>query len=122
MSTPPRVLLACSDLFFSTQLRGVAQAAGAAVDVELSAARIAERAVGGGYSLVVTDLEMTGLDLPAVIAGLSTDSRPTVLAFGPHVQAARLKAAREAGCEHVVPRSMAAETVAQILGDLKRIG
>lgn len=111
----PRVLLVCSDLFFSTQLRSAAQSAGATVDVELSAARIVEQTATGAYTLVVIDLEIMGLDLAAVIAGLPIDNRPVVVAFGPHVQAQRLKAAREAGCDHVVPRSIAAETLGTLV-------
>jgi DNA-binding NarL/FixJ family response regulator len=115
MSTPARVLLICSDLFFSTQLRSAAQSAGAQADVELSAARIGERTATAAYSLIVIDLEMTSLDLAAALAALPAENRPHVLAFGPHVQAQRLKAARDAGCDTVVPRSVAAETLAKIV-------
>ncbi|MFO1094549.1 MAG: hypothetical protein U0992_14780 [Planctomycetaceae bacterium] len=112
----PHVLLVCGDLFFSTQLKSAAEATGAAVDVELSAARIGQRIASGAYALVVIDLEMAGLDVPAVVVGLPTENRPVIVAFGPHVQAQRLKAARDAGCDHVVPRSIAAETVAKFVG------
>lgn len=120
MTTPPRVLLVCSDLFFLTQLRSAAQAAGAAVDVELSAARIGQRLSGGGYALVAIDLEMAGVELPELMAGLADEGRPAVVAFGPHVRAALLKGAREAGCDHVVPRSMAVELVAGLAAQASR--
>ena len=112
----PRVLLLCSDLFFSTQLKGAAQSAGAAVEVELRLAHALEHASSGDYRLLVVDLEFPGLDIAALVAGLPAENRPTVIAFGPHVQVARLKAARDAGCDEVVPRSIAAETVAKLVG------
>jgi DNA-binding response OmpR family regulator len=114
-ATSPRVLLVCSDLFFSTQLRSAAQSAGAQPDVELQPARVAERIGGGEYRLVVVDLETTGLDIAALIASLPAENRPHVLAFGPHVQAQRLKAARDAGCDTVVPRSIAAQTLVELV-------
>ncbi|MBL8848293.1 MAG: hypothetical protein JNG89_01355 [Planctomycetaceae bacterium] len=115
MSTPARVLIVCSDLFFSTQLRSAAQVTGAQADVELSAARIGERTAAGHYSAIALDLEMSGLDVAAALAALPVENRPHVMAFGPHVQAQRLKAARDAGCDTVVPRSMAAEALAKMV-------
>ena len=47
---------------------------------------------------------------------LPQENRPLVLGFGPHVQVALLKAAREAGCDQVVPRSIAVETVVKLVG------
>jgi len=117
-NSPPRVLLLCGDLFFSTQLRSAAQAQGVSVDVELQAARAVERAASGGYRVIVVDLEFTGLDLASLIGGLATDHRPHVVAFGPHVQAARLRAARDAGCDTVVPRSIAVETVSKLVSNV----
>ena len=114
--TAPRVLLLCGDLFFSTQLRSAAQAQGVSVDVELQAPRAVERAASGGYRLIVVDLEFANLDLPALLSELPVENRPHVLAFGPHVQAQRLKAARDAGCDHVVPRSIAVEAIAKLVG------
>ena len=112
----PRVLLLCGDLFFSTQLRLAAQAQGVSVDVELQAPRAVERAASGGYQLIVVDLEFGSLDLPELLAELPVENRPAVLAFGPHVQAQRLKAARDAGCDHVVPRSVAVEAIEKLVG------
>jgi DNA-binding NarL/FixJ family response regulator len=113
----PRVLLLCGDLFFSTQLRSAAQAQGVSIDVELQAPRAVERAASRGYQLIVVDLEFPNLDLAALLGELPAENRPQVLAFGPHVQTARLRAARDAGCDHVVPRSIAVETVAKLVGN-----
>ncbi len=116
MPEQPRVLLVCSDLFFSTQLKGRAESAGAAVDVELSPGRVAERVSGGDYSHIVLDLESAGLNVAGLLDGLSAEGRPEVIAFGPHVQTARLEAARAAGCDHVVSRGQIASSLALLLG------
>lgn len=115
-SAQARVVLVCSDLFFAAQLRAAAERQRAAVELELEPSRAAARACERACHLLVIDLETTGLDLAALLAELGGPQRPPVVAFGPHVQTERLRAAREAGCDHVVPRSRAAATVARILG------
>ena len=111
-----KVLLVCGDLFFSTQLKGSAEGVGAAVDVELSSARVAGRVAEGGYSHVVLDLEASGLDVVELMGSLPAEGRPVVIAFGPHVQVGRLDAAREAGCDHVVSRGQVAASLGELLG------
>ena len=55
----------------------------------------------------VIDLHAEGLDLPALLAGLreACPAMPTTVAFGSHVEAETLRAARQAGCDRVLPRS-----------------
>ena len=110
MSRPTRVLLACGDLFFSTQLRSAAQAAGAQVDLELSADRVLPRAATGDYTHLVLDVELPHLDVSAIVQSLPAEHRPRVIAFGPHMQTARLEAAREAGCDLVLSRGQISST------------
>jgi hypothetical protein len=55
---------------------------------------------------VIVDLDNPGLDLPALMGALGEiDPRPRVVAYGPHVNAELLHAARVAGCDPVLPRS-----------------
>jgi hypothetical protein len=115
MSRPIRVLLACGDLFFSTQLRSAAQTAGASVDLELSADRILPRAATGDYTHLVLDVELPRLELSAIVKSLSVEHRPRVIAFGPHMQTARLEAARAAGCDLVLSRGQISAGVGQWL-------
>lgn len=115
MSRPTRVLLACGDLFFSTQLRSAAEAAAAQVDVELSADRILPRAATGDYTHLVMDVEMPHLDLAAIVRSLPADHRPRVIAFGPHMQTARLDAARAAGCDAVLSRGQISASLGSVL-------
>jgi CheY-like chemotaxis protein len=53
---------------------------------------------------IVLDLHNPGLDVPAVVSRFR-ESGVRIVAFGSHVDAGRLKAARAAGCEEVLPRS-----------------
>jgi CheY-like chemotaxis protein len=53
--------------------------------------------------LVLLDLTTPGLDPRALFDRLS-EPRPKVIAFGPHVHEDRLQAARDAGCNLVLPR------------------
>lgn len=115
MSRPTKVLLACGDLFFSTQLRSAAEAAGAQVEVELSADRILPRAATGDYTHLVLDVELPSLNLDAIVRSLPADHRPRVIAFGPHMQTARLDAARSAGCDTVLSRGQISATVGSVL-------
>jgi DNA-binding NarL/FixJ family response regulator len=55
---------------------------------------------------VIVDLSNPGLAINELIAGLrELPVRPRVVAYGSHVDTATLRAAREAGCDIVLPRS-----------------
>jgi hypothetical protein len=58
---------------------------------------------------------MPGLKVEEIIGALPTTDRPVVIAFGAHVQADRLRSAREAGCDEVMPRSKFSATLPEIL-------
>jgi CheY-like chemotaxis protein len=57
--------------------------------------------------LVLVDLANPGLSVPSLIEALraACPVMPRVIAYGPHVDAAGLRAARLAGCDPVLPRS-----------------
>jgi len=118
MSGPCKVLLACGDLFFATQLRSAAESAGASVEMELSADRIVPRAATGDYTHLVVDVELPHLSLPAVMEALPADHRPRVIAFGPHMQTARLEGARAAGCDVVLSRGQISANLAESLAEM----
>jgi len=65
---------------------------------------------------VIVDLSNPGLDIGALIASMRQLSAvPRVVGFGSHVDVATLKAAREAGCDPVWPRSKFAEELEEAL-------
>ena len=72
-----------------------------------SAAALLEQAKQEPPGGVILDLHAEGLDVPALLAGLrdACPVMPRVVAFGSHVEADTLKAARAAGCDKVMPRS-----------------
>ena len=55
-------------------------------------------------ALVVVDLHNPGLDIVSLASNLKSFGA-TVVGFGSHVDASRLKTARQAGCDEVMPRS-----------------
>jgi CheY-like chemotaxis protein len=115
----PTLLLVCSDLFFSTQLRSAAEQAGWQARIELSAGSAAARATAETVSAVVVDLELNGLDIGEFVSALgAAESRPPAIAFGPHVQEQRLRAAAEAGCDRVLSRGQISASLSQILEEL----
>ena len=57
-------------------------------------------------ALVLVDLTTRGLDIASLVerARALADSRPTIIAYGPHVHEAVLVAAEAAGCDQVLSR------------------
>ncbi len=99
-----RVLVVCSDLFFSTQVANMVRQAGFEAVLEMQSARAIGLLSSGCWEGVVVDVEAAGLDVPALIASLGEEPRPRVVAFGPHVHTAKLDAARDAGCAAILTR------------------
>ncbi len=95
------------DLFFTERVTATAEALGyrmqrigelAQVEVVLQETR---------PRMIVLDLTAGELVAPAAVAGYRqlTDPGTWYIAVGPHVQADLLEAARQAGCQVVLPRS-----------------
>ena len=108
MSAPDgsrKALLVSRDLFFTSRVTGTAELMGIEVQVAADAQSAAERLAAGDFSCIFIDLADVGLDVAAFFAQLPPDAHPPVIAFGSHVATARLQAAREAGCDQVLPRS-----------------
>ena len=108
------VLLLCGDLMTASQIEGAVRAIGG----EISVATAAASGVGGEspIDVVVLDLSTTS-DIAATVAEFRERSpAPRIIAFGPHVHAAKLAAAKEAGCDQVLSRGQFLPNVAQVLG------
>ena len=100
-------LMLCDDLIFFSRVSGAARAAGLTVRMVRTAAELLKAAREAPPSGVVVDVHNPGLDLPALLAGLKDACPviPRVIAYGSHVEAEVLRAARQAGCDKVMPRS-----------------
>ena len=99
----PLCLILSDDLLDASRVIGDGRAAGLAVlqcrDVQCLTSAIARAPV-----LAVLDLHNPGLDIEAMVPQLKAINCRAI-GFGSHVDAARLKAARSAGCDEVLPRS-----------------
>ena len=99
----PLCLVLSDDLLEASRVIGDGRAAGLAVlqchDADAMTAALARRPV-----LAVLDLHNPGLDLGAIVPVVKA-AGAKVIGYGSHVDAVRLKAARKAGCDEVLPRS-----------------
>jgi DNA-binding NarL/FixJ family response regulator len=100
------ILLVSDDLLDASKTIASAQAAGIEVRQCKSLAALIVQMEAQAYACCIVDLQCPGLDIVALLDARSQQNpRPRIVAYGSHVDAARLKAAREMGCEHVLPRS-----------------
>jgi hypothetical protein len=98
------------DLFFTSKLREVAQSLGA----EAAICRSAET-VPPDVSRTFVDLSATTFDPIAEIAKLKAAHPAPVTAFFSHVQVDMMDRAERAGADEVLPRSVFAKRLAELL-------
>lgn len=108
-------LLLTRDLFFSSRIAGTASALGLRVDVVPDAATACEKLRDGGYACLFVDLGDAAVDIGKLVAELSPDTRPAVVAFGAHVAHQRLEDAAAAGCDEVLTRGALSATLPALL-------
>lgn len=113
----PTGLLLCRDLFFVSKVTGTAKALGLRVDVAPDVAAALTRIRCGGARCLMIDLSMQleSSDLALLVSSARHHAIRAVLAFGSHVAAAQLEAARVAGCDDVMPKSRFAAQLPEIL-------
>ena len=104
-------MVLCDDLIFYSKVAAAARSLGLAVRQARTAAVVLELARRHPPGGVIIDLHNDGLDLPGLLAGLREvcPAVPRTVAFGSHVEAETLRAARKAGCDRVLPRSQFVE-------------
>ena len=98
------------DLFFTSKLREVAQALGAEAVICRSA-----DAVPPDVSRIFVDLSASTLDPIAEIAKIKAGHSAPITAFFSHVQIDMKERAERAGADEVVPRSVFASKLAEII-------
>jgi CheY-like chemotaxis protein len=110
-------LLLCDDLIFASRITGEARALGLTVRPTRSIEQLLELARQETPSGILLDLAFPGLDLPELFRRLGETCAcpPRVVAYGSHVDTDRLRAAREAGCAPVLPRSKFVEELRRSL-------
>jgi DNA-binding NarL/FixJ family response regulator len=112
-------LLLTGDLLISSEVLSAASAHGWPMARVGTVEQLAERARDEPWKLVLVDLSLPGLDVSQVvkIVGRPSGGCAAVVAFGPHVHAARLKAAAAAGCDRVVSRGQLSRRLVEILAE-----
>ncbi len=113
---PPVGLLLSDDLIFTSRVAGTARELGLLVKVARSADALEALARQQPPRCVLVDLANPGLAIADLVRKLH-DACPAarVVAYGPHVDGAGLRAAREAGCDPVLPRSAFVEQLPEQL-------
>jgi hypothetical protein len=96
--------LLSDDLIFTSRIGGVAGELGLEVKPARSPAQLGNLLAQQVPTCLLLDLHHPGLVIGALLAGLPVP-RPFVVGYGSHVDTATLKAARDAGCDLVLPRS-----------------
>jgi DNA-binding NarL/FixJ family response regulator len=98
------VVFVGSDLMFSSQLLGAAAKLGLKLHLAASSADVGAK-ITPDCRLVLIDLTLPGLDLPAVVAAANERApEARIVAFGPHVDEQALAAAQDAGAHVVMSR------------------
>lgn len=104
--TPTGVLVS-RDLIFTTKISGTARAMGYRIAVAGNGALALKTIAEAKPRVVFVDLAAGELGKPeALVAYQAAAGQETpIVAFGSHVDIESLRAAREAGCREVMPRS-----------------
>jgi CheY-like chemotaxis protein len=103
----PLGLLLSDDLMFTSRITGTAHSLGLSIKPVRSVVALQTLVQQQTPSCVIVDLANPGLVIADLIGWLHTSCVPVprVVAYGSHVDTATLQAAREAGCDVVLPRS-----------------
>jgi CheY-like chemotaxis protein len=117
MPETPVGLLLCDDMIFTSRIVGTARDLVFLVKTAHSAEALLTLARQQAPRCVIVDLANPGLDIAELICHLreSCSPPPFVAAYGSHVDTATLRAAREAGCNVVWPRSKFVEELPRAL-------
>jgi hypothetical protein len=103
------------DLLFAGKIQAAAEPLGMK-SLQVSELSSIERAlVENSVHIVFVDLNLASPSIADVVGILPESPRPFVVAFGPHVNTARLEEARLAGCDRVLPRSRFAQELPELL-------
>jgi CheY-like chemotaxis protein len=122
-SAEPVGLLLCDDMIFTSRITGTARAQGITVKPARSTADLLSLVAQQCPTCVILDLANPGLQIVDLLEHLRTtcSPRPTVVAYGSHVDTATLRNAREAGCDVVLPRSKFVEDLPRALAEWMKV-
>ena len=113
-----RVLAAVGDLMFASKIRGTAQQLNVTAEFARTADSLFDAAKTDVPSLIILDLHAEHLEPFALIERLKADDQlraVPVVGFFSHVQVELQRRAKEAGIDHVLPRSAFTQRLPEIL-------
>jgi ActR/RegA family two-component response regulator len=110
-SKEPLGLLLADDMIFSSRITGTARGLGFSMIVVKSEEELVSQVRERGPTCVILDLSLVGKKIDELVRNLQegNSSKLRLIAYGSHVDIATLRAAREAGCDLVLPRSQFVE-------------
>jgi CheY-like chemotaxis protein len=97
-------LVLCDDMIFASRITGTARQLGLAVQAVRTAEELEARVSQAPPACVILDLGQAKLDIAGLVARLKAVDL-FIVAYGSHVDTPTLRAARDAGCDIVLPRS-----------------
>ena len=109
-----QIIAIVTDLFFQARINAAARAAGRQVCFVSS---VLESDDLPRCSLLLVDLD-AATDVLAIIHAFKVLPGCHIVAFGPHVDTGRRKAAKEAGADRVLAKSKFAQELPNLLADL----
>jgi len=112
------IIAIVDDLFFAAKIRGTAEQVGASVSFPRTIESAIESINKSQAALIICDLNSQRIDPIELARTLKTGARtkPTeLLGFFSHVQTELQQAAQQAGFDRVIPRSLFAKSLTQIL-------
>jgi len=110
-----RVLAVVGDLFFKSKIQETAKQAGVALTFVTTEASLREALAGGGVRLVIVDLGLTSFDPISAITITRSAGKVRTMAYVSHVNEGAQRAAAEAGCDAVLPKSVFTRELPRIL-------
>jgi len=99
-----KLVLLCRDLMLTSRVDGVASQKGYATSHVADLASAVAAVADDDCQILFVDLQLSGLDIGALVSQVRDSGKVRIVACGPHVHEKRLDAARQAGCDLVVTR------------------
>jgi CheY-like chemotaxis protein len=116
MST--HIIAVVDDLFFAAKIRGTAEQVGASISMPRSAEAVIASVLADQPRLIICDLNslrINPFELVKTLKGEEKTAGIPVLGFFSHVQVELQRQAVEAGFDRVIPRSVFANSLVEIL-------
>ncbi len=105
-----------SDLMFSSKITATANSIGTSVAVVRTMEQLKNELTSHPATTVMIDLEATAVDpIQAITHCVTTQPKPRIIAFGPHVNVDLLTRASDAGADDVMPRGAFTTNLPQLL-------